>query len=266
MQTHSPTSSDSKAGCWTRPDWQSETYIYAIVDADTPSFELPKGLEKSKTAAVSAAGITALVGPTPGGKLRPRRRNLKAHHGVIDAVMSRVTPLPMSFGIVANSPEAVEKMLIRNADPVLDHLERVRGQVEVGLRVCFNTDDIFALMVSRHRELKDARDRNFADGREPSRQQKIELGQLFQRILDAERSEHLDSLERGLGTVSTEIIANDPRGEEEVANLAILVDRDQVDALEEAIHAVAEEFDDHFTFNYTDPLAPYTFVNVELDM
>ncbi|MEK6737541.1 MAG: GvpL/GvpF family gas vesicle protein, partial [Planctomycetota bacterium] len=63
---------------------------------------------------ISDNGIAAVVSDSPGGKLRPERKNLSAHSNIIKEVMKTSTILPASFGVVANKESGIKKILRLN--------------------------------------------------------------------------------------------------------------------------------------------------------
>ncbi len=242
-----------------------QRYIYAVLDADfgLPS-GLPNGLSDAGLEFVVEGQVAAVISPVKGKKLRPRRAHLAAHHGVISALMSHCTVLPMSFGIVSDDAAEVTAFLRDHQELLLKQLDVVRGKVEIGLRVKVDTEDIFGWVVERSGELQATRDRYFAGGREPSREEKIELGRQFTHALDRMRAATLDTLTQYLEPASVAFRTNDPRNEQEFANVTALVPREAVAAFEDAVAQAAAPFEDSFLFNLTGALAPYSFVDLQI--
>ena len=243
----------------------AQTYLYAIAESSSVSADDKSGVKDAPVRALAHDDLTALVSDAPEGKLRPRRRNLKAHHDLLKALMDEATVLPMAFGVLANSDDEVQAFVRSHAGTLRAQLDRVRGHAEVGLRMKWAVDDIFEYFVDTYDELRELRDAVFGDGREPSRQEKIQVGEEFEALLEDARAAHEATVREHLSTVCRAIAADDPKEEAEVMNLACLVPRDGEDAFEEALMAAAEEFSDDFTLTYTDPMAPYSFADVAFD-
>jgi ElaB/YqjD/DUF883 family membrane-anchored ribosome-binding protein len=239
-----------------------QLYLYAIADAEAVDPDGRTGVKDAAVRVLRHESLAAVVSAAPEGKLRPRRRNLKAHHDLLKALMDEATILPMAFGVLAESEEQVRSFLRRQAAPLQAQLDQVRGHVEVGFRVSWNVDDIFTHFVEQYDELRELRDAVFGGDGEPSRQEKIHVGERFEALLEEARTRHRDAVEAHLDPACRAIAADDPTDESEVMNLACLVPRDGVDAFEDAIMDAAEEFSDDFTFTYTDPMAPYSFADV----
>lgn len=244
------------------------TYVYAIANPDAVAgsdvLADAEGVKGAPVSVVEAGGIAAVVSPAPDGEPRPRRRNLQAHHGLLKDLMAETTILPMAFGIIADSEDDVATFLADHADDLATQLERVQGHAEVGFRLKWNVDDIFSYFVDRFDELREMRDDVFRGNGEASRQAKIQIGELFQNLLDAEREAHRSTVESHLRPVCRAIEADEPKGETEVLNLACLIARDGMDDFDRAVEEVAGEFGDEYLIRYTDPIAPYSFVDVEI--
>lgn len=243
----------------------SSLYLYAIVRSTVSVPDDVTGVQGTPLRSVTEAPLSVIASPTPEGKLRPRRRNLKAHHDVIKQLAATETVLPMAFGVIAESGDHVRAFLDTHAVPLAEQLDALDGYVEIGFRVAWNVDDIFAHFVEQYDELRDLRDAFFGDDGSASQGQMIQLGEQFEALLNAERDAHHSTLVSYFDPVCERIEADDPRDETEAVNLACLVARDDVDAFEDAVHDAAGAFDDVFTFTYTDPMAPYSFADVDFN-
>jgi hypothetical protein len=243
----------------------SQLYLYAIAEHGSVRPDDKSGVKDAPVRTLRHDDLAALVSDAPDGTLRPRRRNLKAHHDLLKALMDEASVLPMAFGVLADDAEQVRAFLQSHTDTLRAQLDRVRGHAEVGLRVKWTVDDIFEHFVETHDELRELRDAVFGADREPSRQEKIRVGEEFEALLEETRAAHEATVREHLSAVCRAIEADEPKDETEVMNLACLVPRDGVDAFEDALMAAAEAFSDDFTFTYTDPMAPYSFADVAFE-
>ncbi|WP_084696109.1 GvpL/GvpF family gas vesicle protein [Salisaeta longa] len=243
----------------------SSLYLYAIAQA-TP--ELPDGRTGIQGAAlrlVNGGGLSVVCSPISAGTPRPRRRNLKVHHAVIKRLHATTTVLPMAFGVIAASAAEVRDFLTAHATPFLERLDALEGRVEIGVRVTWNVDDIFAHFVNRHDALRTQRDAVFGGQGPVSRQDKIELGEHFEALRADERHRHQQTITSHLHPVCDEVLIDEVRDETDVARLTCLVSEAAITDFEAAVHRAAQTFDDSFTFTYTDAMAPYSFADVAYD-
>ena len=139
--------------------------------------------------------------------------------------------LPMAFGIIADGPKAIQKILSRNHEAFLKQLQRVAGMVEMGLRVSWDVPNIFEYFVNTHKDLRAARDRFLGPYQNPSQEDKIELGRLFDHLLNEDREAFTEKVEEILSGYCREIKRNKCRNESEVMSLACLVERHYPGAL-----------------------------------
>jgi hypothetical protein len=170
----------------------------------------------------------------------------------------------MSFGTIADNAAAVRRILLRNRKTLTEQLERVSGKVEMGLRVTWDVPNIFEYFVTTNAELRSARDRLLGSNREPTQEDKIEIGRMFDSCLNETRDEHAEVVQRALGPVCAELLANPCRNETEVMNLACLVSADEMEAFETQVLEAAKRFDNNFAFDYNGPWAPHNFVSLDL--
>jgi hypothetical protein len=205
--------------------------------------------------------VSGLAAP----KVRPQRANLAAHQAVLKSLMADTTPLPMAFGTVAASPEAIRGILVRNQHAFQEQLQRVAGKVEMGLRVAWDVPNIFEYFVNTHAELRLARDRLVGGRHEFTQEEKIELGRMFDRLLNDDRDDHTQKVQRALAPVCVEFKANPCRIEREVMNVACLVRRDAQAEFSAGVFAAAKLFDNNFAFDYSGPWAPHNFVELDLE-
>ncbi len=238
-------------------------YLYAVISAGERTYG-PFGIGGGSVYTISDGVIAAVVSDVSEMEIRPERRNLAAHQEVLGKLMAESTPLPMSFGIVADGPAAVQKILSRNRTAFCEQLQRVADKVEMGLRVTWDVPDIFEYFVLTHSELRAVRDRFFGSRSEPTRADKIEIGRVFERILTADREVHADNVETVLAACCAETKRNSPRNEREVMNVACLVERGKLPEFEQRVFDAAKLFDNSFAFDYNGPWAPHNFVDIRL--
>ena len=250
----------------TRAAARGKIYLYAIIAGGEDRAYEEAGIDQSNLYSISMGQIAAVVSDVVNENVRPERARLAAHHQVLKKLMAESTPLPMSFGIVADSPDAVRRMLERNQDVLLDQLQHVAGTVEMGLRITWDVENIFEYFVTTHPELRLARDRLLGSNCQPTQEQKIEVGRMFDRLLTDDREAHSDLAMGIFASHKCEIKQLKCRNEREVMNLACLVKREAVPLFEAAVFEIAKQFDNNFALDYNGPWAPHNFVNVDLEL
>jgi hypothetical protein len=224
------------------------------------------GIDGSNVYSIPAGRVAAVVSTVRIERMRPERSHLAAHQEVLKRLMAETTPLPMSFGILADSPQAVRNMLFRNQPALIEQLRRVAGKVEMGVRVTWDVPNIFEYFVNTHPELRRARDQFLGGQGEPTQEDKIEVGRMFDRLLKEDRETYVDKVEAVLAPHCAEIEQMKCRNEREVMNLACLVERSMMPQFESSVFGAAQQFDNNFAFDYNGPWAPHNFVELELEL
>jgi hypothetical protein len=247
------------------PAASGRNYIYAIVASGEPRVFPSLGIEGRDAYTITDGRVSAVVSGLTSAKIRPERANLRAHQAVLKRLIEDTTPLPMAFGTIADCPQAIHRILVRNRRVFDQQLARVAGKVEMGLRVSLDVPNIFEYFVNTHTELRLARDRLMSARHEFSQEEKIELGRMFDRLLNEDREDHTSKMERVLAPLCVEFKANQCRNEKEVINLACLVKRDAQEAFSAGVFAAANLFDNNFSFDYSGPWAPHNFVEIDLE-
>lgn len=239
-------------------------YLYAVITCSEDRIYGPFGIEGKKVYTVSDGRVAAVVSDLLATKIRPERRHLAAHQEVLKRLMVEGTPLPMTFGIIAGGIKEIRRIISLNRKAFLEQLDRVAGKVEMGLKVIWDVPNIFEHFVLTHSELRVARDRFLGTNREPTHDDKIELGRMFERILNEDRDTLTERVEEVLSLRCFEIKRNQLRNEREVMNLACLVGNDVQSEFENGVLEAANLFDNNFAFDYNGPWAPHNFVDIDL--
>lgn len=241
-------------------------YIYAVVpDTEGRSYDFV-GLDDCPVYAISDGRAAFVVSEISRQRIRPERRHLAAHRAVLDRLVARERAvLPIRFGTIARGSGAVRAMLARQRERFAHELQRVSGKVEMGLRVVWDVPNIFDYFVNTHPELRAGRDRLFGTYSQPSHEAKIELGRMFERLLDDDRARHAERVEAALAPCCAEIRRNPPRSEREVMNLACLIAQSGQEEFETGVLQAAAAFDNNFSFDFNGPWAPHGFVEMTLE-
>jgi hypothetical protein len=115
-------------------------YLYAITDHPDASTPSGLGLEGISLFTLTYRDIAAVVSPLTTTEVPPTEANLWRHEAVVEALMADRTVLPVRFGTKLANEAAVQATLAAHYADFVASLARVRGQVELGLRVLW--DDV----------------------------------------------------------------------------------------------------------------------------
>ncbi len=247
-------------------------YLYAVTAAG-PGPDLPKlsgvtgaGDGPAPVHGLPVGSIAAIFSVVPTDRVRPDRRNLAAHQGVLRAILDSEVPfLPASFGLVAPSRRALVDLLRSNRAAITAELGRLAGKVEMTLKAAWDVANLFEYFVFACPELARLRDRFATRPGGPSRDEKIEMGRTFESMRSEVRKRHSAQVMRVLRPCVAEFRERPVRDENAVMDLACLVERGRVKAYERAVLEAASLFDDNYAFDYGGPWPPFSFVGVSLE-
>ena len=121
-------------------------YVYAVTEPSTAALPDVRGLEDRPVELTDAHDTVPAVpagvfSRHDVGRFQPTAENVWRHESVIEAVMRDRTLLPARFGTVFADEQALGDTLSRNRDALTGALVRVRGCVELGVRLIWRQND-----------------------------------------------------------------------------------------------------------------------------
>lgn len=116
-------------------------YAYAIAES-VPEPPHAAGLDGAPLRVVAAEGLAAVVSDRGDEELTLTEDSLWAHERIVERLMQERPVLPMRFGSVLAGDDAVAAMLSARRDELTDGLRRVRGAVELGVRIAWDQQAI----------------------------------------------------------------------------------------------------------------------------
>lgn len=239
--------------------------MYGVVESKNAPNLSSKGLSGAPVRLLPVGRICVAVSELIDSDLLPRRRNLSDFQRVISDLTLQADVLPMSFGMVADDADDIQEILGGQVETLLQRLHLIAGKTEYSLRVTWKGDSVFSHFVETEPKLCALRDQYFEGGRCANQQEKLRLGQTFERLLQERRNSTARRLVDGLRPVLKEHAELPISSENCFANLAILIDRQRTAGMDSLIETLASEFHDEIVFEVTGPWPPYSFANLKLD-
>jgi hypothetical protein len=208
------------------------------------------GLEGASLIGLAYQDIGAVASTLTVTEVPLTEANLWRHEAVVEALMADRTVLPMRFGTVLADEAAVQSVLAARYADFMTSLDRVRGRVELGLRVLWD----FEIQNSKF-EIRPGSGRAYLLARlEEDRQARAR--QLWAEALVAQIHIPLARL----ATESTRQVLAAPRS---LLKAAYLVDRDRVAAFRREVEALSAA-NPTLRFLCTGPWPAYSFVTTTL--
>jgi gas vesicle protein GvpL/GvpF len=240
-------------------------YVYGVIRAGDADATSVAGVEGSAVRTLPHAGLAALVSDLESGALAAARE-VRAHWRVLEEASQAATVLPVRFGTVMESEEAVrERLLEPNSERLAGLLDELEGRVQLSLKGDYDEEQLLREAVRRSPQIKSLRERVLSLPDEAGYYDRIRLGELVAaevNRLRAQDSRHaLDKLEPLAVASHTE----QATGEHGALNLAFLVERERIDAFGSAVGELGGHFGERIKLRFVGPLPPYSFAEAELD-
>jgi len=239
-------------------------YIYGIVPADV---ELDSGVEgvgdpPGEVRLVQHGEIAALVSEIDVSRPLGRPEDLMAHQQLVDLTAQEVPVLPLRFGaVVANDEAVTEELLGPHQDEFTAALRELEGRAQFVIKGRYVQDAVLNEVLSENEEARQLRDEIRSVGNEDAtRDARIRLGELINQAISAKR----DTDTRQLGEVieghCVSSNVRDPSHEEDAVHVAVLVDTDRQQELEQALEQLAGDWEGRVTLRLLGPMAAYDFI------
>lgn len=245
-------------------------YLYCIGSSADLTEERVSALESrpadgsdAALRAVRDGELAALVSDTAVREFEIVRDQLMAHHHVLEEAMTLGDILPVSFGTVADTEQDVVQALLKGTTKQLQaNLERIRGRVELALRVMWNRERLFEEIVAESEEVRGLRDVVSGVSEEESFYERIRLGELTSEAIESKREYEREQILRYLEPLSVDVQVKPSKGDMLILNGSFLVDRERESDFDEAVQEMAAPRQGRMTFRYLGPLPPASFVSV----
>ncbi len=235
-------------------DVSTVTYVYAVTWAAAASPE-GDGVCGGELTAVEHRDLAAIVSAVDAKSLRPRRRDVLRHAEVVQETFERGPVVPLRFGAVLASPEAVvEQLLEPRYEELSELLRRFDRCVELTVRAFYREQDVLRAILAAQPRLARLR------GSAPP----LELGGAVASALAAKCDEDARGIVAAVGPLVRDIALDDPRTELEVLRGALLLERDKLASVDAALEQIARVQAETTVVKVVGPLPPHHFVGVEV--
>ncbi|MEL6798906.1 MAG: GvpL/GvpF family gas vesicle protein [Pseudomonadota bacterium] len=218
-------------------------YLYGLLDAAVSpnAFDGVDGIS-GPVHATRCGGWTVIHGGYEGEEVMPRRRYLLRHAAVLEAAMVHGALLPMRFGMLAASISEVEDRLATQKPATEAAFDRVRGRVELGVRVTVREVDALEQVLRDTPDLARLRDDLAGAGRS-GHFAKAEFGRQLGEAAARQRARAQKSLLKELSQCADDHVLRAPESDFEALRAEFLVPEARVSAFSDRLAAVCETLD-----------------------
>ena len=241
-------------------------YIYGIIQEPEPRRFSFLGVGDAEVYIINHRELAAVVSDTALEEIDPTRKNVRAHTVVQDELLKNCILLPMGFGMIAGSKDDVLKLLEKNYQGLTRELLRLAGKVEVELKVFWDQEAMIKELQSGSEELTRLKAK-IKGASSPIEAQRllVEVGKLVERIALDWKARYADRVYTVLKGLSIDARLNNPLGVKNVLNASFLIERARESEFQKEVFKLDSQYQGKVNFKYVGPLAPYNFVNVNLE-
>jgi hypothetical protein len=240
-------------------------YMYCIIRCPEPRQFTTLGIGERGNVVhtVHFMDLAAVVSDSPVVEYDSSRRNMMAHTLVLEEVMRDFTLLPVRFGTVAPSVEAIqEKVLKRRFGEFHGLLQELTGQVEVGLKAFWYEEVIFREIVEENPPIRHLRDELMGHRPEETYYERIRLGEMIESGVWKKRDEDAEKILSPLRPLVSRSQINKVVTDRMVLNAAFLVEVSRQAEFDATVKRLDAEMSKRLIFKYVGPVPPYNFVNI----
>lgn len=247
------------------PQAPTGQYTYCVIRCPNSRTFKTKGIGErgDEVRTINFKGLAAVASATPIVEYDSSRRNMMAHTQILEEVMQDFTILPVRFGTIAPSEDAVRGTLLdRRHDELSQLLEQMRGRVELGLKVFWYEDVIFREIVDDNTQIRRLRDSLMGRSPEETYYDRIRLGEMVEAAMEKKRLADSEMILGRLRPLVYKTKTNKVVSDRMVVNGAFLVNQDREADFDGAVKELDAEMRERLILKYVGPVPPYNFVNI----
>jgi hypothetical protein len=241
---------------------QKGIYVYGILPADIevavgiPGVGEHPGLLRD----VRFDGLAALISEVDSSAWLGSPDDLRAHQEILDATAAEVPVVPLRFGTILPSEDAVaEDLLAAHHDEFTAALDQLDGRTEFQVKGRYVKDAVLGEVLSQDKQAAGLRET--IQGKDPDavRNARIELGQLLNQAVKARREEDTRALRQAMERLCVASVTREPAHELDAVHVAFLVAVDQEPEVERVIEDLAHGWEGRIDVQLLGPMAAYDF-------
>ncbi|MFC5753076.1 GvpL/GvpF family gas vesicle protein [Actinomadura rugatobispora] len=236
-------------------------YVYAIVPGDT---EVPEGLSGTDGAGLSLVrhgDLAAVVSEVVTGRPFGAREDLLAHERVVETLAGETTVLPLRFGAVVRSADAVtDELVAPHHDWFANVLADFAGRAEFIVVGTYVQDAVLREVLMEDPEAMRLRESVRRKPEDAGYYERVRLGELIVQGLEAKRQADGAALVEAIAPHAVAVTPRRPAGDEAAADVAFLVAEAERERFEQAVDDLGRRWAGRVRLRVIGPLAPYDFV------
>lgn len=238
-------------------------YVYGILPGDIEVEPGASGVgdPPGEVRAVRYRDLTALVSDVDLDRPLGRAQDLFTHEELLDSSAADMPVLPLRFGAVLASDDAVaEELLGPHYDEFAAALQQLDGHAEYVVKGRYVEQAVLGEVLAENPEAARLADQIRGADPDATRDQRIQLGEIMNNAVEARRQADTRALGDAVAEDVAASVVRPPTHELDAVYAAFLVETDKADSLRKTVERLAAEWQDRMDLRLIGPLAAYDFV------
>jgi Gas vesicle synthesis protein GvpL/GvpF/Lsr2 len=259
LQPHNADGASAQAA---RGRQQEGVYVYGILPADIEVTDDIPGVGKHPglLRVVRSGGLAALISEVDVSGRLGSADDLRTYREILDATAVEVPVLPLRFGTVLASEDAVaEELLTVRHDEFTAALEQLEGRVEFQVKGRYVQDAVLGEVLSQNKKAARLRDAIQGEDLDAARKARLDLGRFIDAAVTARREQDARALRQAMERLCVASAARELAHELDAVDIAFLVALTQEREVEEVIEDLAREWEGRIEVRLLGPMAVYDF-------
>lgn len=242
-------------------------YVYGIVPADVELTGEVSGVgdPPGRIQLVRHGKLMALVSEVNLAGVLGTPDDLRAHAQVLDAAVVEVPVLPLRFGTVMATKDAVAgELLAVFQEAFAAALKEAEGRAQYVVKGRYVEQAALAQVLAEVPEAARLAEQIRGKDQNATRPERIRLGEIVNKAIMAKRKADTRALGEVVAPHCVASVVREPTHELDAVHLALLVEITRQDDLERALSDLASDWDGRVEIRLLGPQAPYDFTPTPL--
>jgi hypothetical protein len=242
---------------------QKGIFVYGILPADVEVAGAMPGVGRDPglLRVVCADGVAALISEVDLAGRLGSRGDLSTHREILDATAVEVPVLPLRFGTVLASEDAVaEELLAAHHDEFAAALEQLEGHAEFLVKGRYVQEAARREAAAKKTRAMPPPNTAQRNGPDTAGDAEGEPREISGEAVTARRKQDAQALQRAMEGVCVASVVNEPAHEPDAVAVAFLVAVDQQSEVERVIEDLAQQWEGRIEVRLLGPMAAYDFV------
>ena len=246
-------------------------YIYCIIEENGKQRFGFWGINNREVTLLFYKDIAAVVSPTPiinFNRLDKKElvRYVASHQEVNEKVMKDYDLVPMAFGIIAPSADAVLRILERAHLQFKTALKKIEGKVEFVVQVWWDQKKLIEELFNFNPKIRELKKQISSKKGILALPIKLKLKKLLEEEAEVQRQVYIKDIQTFLNSCSHDFTSNKLIEEDMIANFSFLIEKAKESEFDRKMQELDKKYKGKLRFKYIGPMPPYSFTKINLSL